>query len=265
VTKYLFAAWTSFRTHTTYRAEIVGSVLTTLFTLAVQVFLWQSLYRTSPQSLGVSADAMITYFIISSTIGLVLRNADMTWQMAEDVKQGVIATFICRPVFYPIHTFFRALGTSVFSFAFMGIPLAAAGALLFHLQPPASPAAALLAVLVSLGAFVVYFLIWFITGTMSFWVSELHWSVPGFINALMWFFSGSVIPLWIFPDWLRGIALVLPARFAYDLPLSIYIGRISPAEGVTGLGMEAAWIGALCGAAFLFWRAGTRKLAIHGG
>jgi ABC-type uncharacterized transport system permease subunit len=49
--KYLFAAWISFRTHTIYRAEIVLSVLSTLFTLAVQVFLWKSLYASSPDAM----------------------------------------------------------------------------------------------------------------------------------------------------------------------------------------------------------------------
>ncbi len=263
--KYLFVIWTSLRTHTIYRAEIIASVLTTLFTLAVQVFLWRSLYASSPNALGVSADAMITYFIISSTIGLVLRHTDTTWQTAEDVKQGVIATFICRPMGYPLYTLAGVLGRCVFSLLFMGAPLAVAGALLFHMQPPVSIAAALLAAVVSVGAFLVYFLIWFITGMMSFWLSELHWSVPSFINAFVWFFSGSAIPLWIFPGWLRGIALVLPARFAYDLPLSIYIGRSAPEEGLSGLGMEVAWIALLVLAAAAVWRAGTRRLAVHGG
>ena len=52
----------------------------------------------------------------------------------------------------------------------------------------------------------------------------------------MWLFSGSSIPLWIYP-----------------------------AEGIMGLLVECAWLGALSLAAYLILRAGTRKLVIQGG
>ncbi len=263
--KYLFTAWISFRTHTAYRAEIVMSVLSTLFTLAVQVFLWKSLYASSPDAMGVSGDAMVTYFIIGSTITLILRNADTTWQVSQDVKKGTITTSLCRPVPYPLQKLAGVAGGCLFSFLFTAVPLAVAGALLFHLQGPASPVATGLAVVVILAALFMYFLLWLITGMISFWVGEMPWALPSFINAVIWFFSGSAIPLWIYPSWLRRVADVLPGRFAYDLPLSLYIGRITTVEGLAGLGMEMAWIGCLALAAYGIWRAGTRKLAIQGG
>ncbi len=263
--KYLFAAWISFRTHTVYRAEIVLSVLSTLFTLAVQVFLWKSLYATAPGAMEVSGDAMVSYFIIGSAINLFLRNADTTWQVSQDVKKGTIATSLCRPVPYPLQTLAGAAGGCVFSLLFTAVPLAAAGALLFHLQAPASPIAAGLAFVVVLAALLMYFLLWLITGMISFWVGEMPWALPSFINAFIWFFSGSTIPLWIYPSWLRRVADVLPGRFAFDLPLSLYIGRITPAEGLAGLGMEMVWIACLALGAYGVWRAGTRKLAIQGG
>jgi ABC-2 type transport system permease protein len=265
MTKYLVAAWISFRTHTVYRVEIVLSVVSTLFTLAVQVFLWKSLYAGSPDAMGVSGDAMVTYFIIGSTITLVLRNADTTWQVARDVKKGVISSSLCRPWHYPLQTLAGVAGGCVFALLFTAVPLAAAGALLFHLQGPASPVAAGLAVVVVLAALLMYFLLWLITGMISFWIGEMPWAIPSFINAFVWFFSGSAIPLWIYPSWLRRVADVLPGRFAFDLPLSLYIGRITPAQGLAGLGMEMAWIGCLALGAYGVWRAGTRKLAIQGG
>jgi ABC-2 type transport system permease protein len=263
--KYLFAAWIAFRTATVYRAEVVLSVLSTLFTLAVQVFLWKSLYASSPDAMGVSGDAMATYFIIGSAITLFLRNADTTWQVSQDVKKGTITTSLCRPVPYPLQTLAGAAGGCLFSLLFAAVPLAAAGALLFHIQGPASPVAAVLAVVVVLAALLMYFLLWLITGMIAFWVGEMPWALPSFINAIIWFFSGSTIPLWIYPPWLRRVADVLPGRFAFDLPLSLYIGRITPAEGLAGLGMEMAWIGCLALGAYGVWRAGIRKLAIQGG
>jgi ABC-type uncharacterized transport system permease subunit len=147
----------------------------------------------------------------------------------------------------------------------MAVPLALVGALLFRLRPPASAAAAGLAVVMILAALLLYFLLWLITGMISFWIGEMPWAIPSLINAFVWFFSGAAIPLWIYPPWLRAVALGLPGRFAYDLPLSLYLGRTTPAQGLAGLGMETAWIGLLVLVAYGVWRAGTRRLAIQGG
>ncbi len=263
--KYLFAAWTSLRTHTIYRAEVVLGILSTLFTLAVQVFLWRSLYASAPQAMGASGDAMVTYFIVGSTIGMVLHNADRTWEVSQDVRTGVIAASLCRPAHYPLQQLAGALGGCGFSLLFMAVPLAVVGALLFHLEPPASAGAACLAIVISLVALLLYFLIWLLTGMIAFWIGEMPWAVPSFINAFVWFFSGAAIPLWIYPPWLRAVANVLPGRFAYDLPLSLYIGRTAPAQGLAGLGAEMAWIVLLALGAWGVWRAGTRRLAIQGG
>jgi ABC-2 type transport system permease protein len=262
---YLFVAWTTVKTHIIYRAEIVLGLLTTLFTLAVQVFLWKSLYAGSTGAMEVGIDGMVTYFIVGSAITLIIRNADTTWQVSQDVKKGVIATSLCRPVNYPLQALAGVAGSCLFSLVFTAVPLAVVGALLFHIQGPVSPVAAGLAVVVVLAALFMYFLLWLITGMISFWLTEMPWAVPSFINAFVWFFSGSAIPLWIYPPWLRGVADVLPVRFAYDLPLSLYIGRITPAEGLTGLAMEMAWIVFFGLLAYGVWRAGTRKLAIQGG
>ncbi len=263
--KYLFTAWTTFRTHTIYRAEVVMSILSTLFTLAIQVFLWKSLYGDGSAAAGENADAMVTYFIVGSVISLILRNTDTSWQVAEDVKKGVIATSLCRPWHYPLQTLAGAAGGCTFSFLFMAVPLAAVGALLFRLSPPASAAAAGLAALITLAAMLLYFLVWLITGMISFWIGEMPWAIPSLINAVVWFFSGAAIPLWIYPPWLRAAAAALPGRFAYDLPLSLYIGRTTPSQGLAGLGLEMVWIGLLALVAYGVWRAGTRRLAIQGG
>ena len=109
-----------------------------------------------------------------------------------------------------------------------------------------------------------YFLLWLITGMISFWVGEMPWASPVHLRFHL-VFLGEHHPPWIYPSWLRQVADVLPGRFAFDLPLSLYIGRITPAQGLAGLGMEMAWIGCLALGAYGVWRAGIRKLAIQGG
>jgi ABC-2 type transport system permease protein len=262
---YLHVTWTTLKTQLVYRTQVVLSVLTTLFSLTIQVFLWRSLYAASPQGLEVSLESMVTYFILASVVSLVLRYADVSWQMSDEVKRGVIAAYVVRPMGYPLHTLYEVFGRCAFSLVFQAAPLAVLGAVLFHMTAPSSALGLLVALVACAGAFFIYFLMGFATGLISFWLTELPWAVPNFINAFLWFFSGSMIPLWIYPPWLRAVAYALPARFAYDLPLSLYIGKTTPTQGLVSLATEAIWVVGLLLLVGLMWRAGTRKLTIQGG
>ena len=42
--------------------------------------------------------------------------------------------------------------------------------------------------------------------------------------------SGSIIPIWFFPDWLADILNLLPFVYIYQLPLDIYIGSATNDE-----------------------------------
>ena len=77
--------------------------------------------------------------------------------------------------------------------------------------------------------------------------------------------SGSIIPLWFFPDWFANILKALPFAYIYQLPLDIYIGKSSDAEVLQMMTIQAIWLAVLLLAFFIVSRRATRKVMIQGG
>jgi ABC-type uncharacterized transport system permease subunit len=77
--------------------------------------------------------------------------------------------------------------------------------------------------------------------------------------------AGSIIPLALFPDWLRAVALVLPFQSLAYTPISIYLGRISGAAICWGILTQLGWAAALAILTRLVWLRALRRLTIQGG
>ena len=79
------------------------------------------------------------------------------------------------------------------------------------------------------------------------------------------FFSGMIIPIAFFPDWLEVLAWALPFAAMIQAPVEVFLGH---AQGLTLVGLlalQAAWTLVLLGAGRALFAAGTRKLVLQGG
>ena len=77
--------------------------------------------------------------------------------------------------------------------------------------------------------------------------------------------SGSIIPVWFFPEKVANVLEALPFVYIYQLPLSIYIGKGDRAEQLRGMGIQFVWL-VLLAALFLYvQKRATRKVMVQGG
>ena len=83
--------------------------------------------------------------------------------------------------------------------------------------------------------------------------------------AVVSFFSGQVVPLWMFPDALRVVAEVLPLQAGYYIPMSIYIGTFSGPAAWSALGFQLLWAAVLALCARLAWGFVHKRLTVQGG
>jgi ABC-2 type transport system permease protein len=79
-------------------------------------------------------------------------------------------------------------------------------------------------------------------------------NVKGFIMKLL---SGSVIPLWFFPEGFQTVLEFLPFVNIYQLPLGIYIGQYTLGEMVRRTVLQMFW----CAALWLIFQAVQKKAA----
>ena len=95
--------------------------------------------------------------------------------------------------------------------------------------------------------------------TFSVW--GLGYAKIAVVNIL----AGTIIPLTLFPDWLRYIALALPFQGMAYTPLAIYVGQIEGSAIWSGILVQYAWGVGLILLTRLIWIKARRRIEIQGG
>ena len=136
--------------------------------------------------------------------------------------------------------------------------------LLFDINPPASLAAAIGFVASLVGAFLLAATLNYLVSLIAFWTFGLL-GVLYAQKALMDILAGTIIPLSLFPDWLRTIALALPFQGMAHVPLSIYIGTIEGADVWVEIFKQWAWVAGMLVFIRLIWIRASKMIVIQGG
>jgi ABC-2 type transport system permease protein len=99
---------------------------------------------------------------------------------------------------------------------------------------------------------------------LCFWTTNgvgLLWGQIAVMNVL----SGALIPLALFPDWLRPAVLALPFQAVVHTPVAIYLGDLTGEALLWALGGQRFWVVALWWLARLLWIPASRALTVQGG
>ena len=156
------------------------------------------------------------------------------------------------------------LGAAVSRLLIRGVPLVVVASLLIAVPQPAS-GPLFLWFLLSLGlSYVLMTSISYMVGLTSIWYMDFG-NFGLVVRATVVFLSGSVVPIWFFPEWFQRISSFLPFIYIYQFPLGIYIGKYSGAEILEGLATQLLWIavGVLCAVAM--WNLVKKKIVVQGG
>ncbi|MNK62675.1 hypothetical protein D3C87_818620 [compost metagenome] len=264
---YLAFTRLAFQRETTYRVDVLTSLLGVAARLYLLFALWTALYQSrgpdaAPE--GFTLPLIVTYSAVSLLYGLVVNSATESADQVEDkIRDGNIATDLFRPVRYPLTVMADGLGAMGFGLLQV-IPALLVLAPIIHLVAPPTPDAAALFVLSALLGIAVNFSMTLMLNLTAFWILETF----GIQMILRWVsmaLSGAVVPVWFFPGAFQAIALALPFQAIYSTPLSIYVGKLQGPTAWAFIGIQAFWVFALGGICALMWTRGVRKVVVQGG
>jgi len=249
-----------------YRLNFFLENIESIIFILVQLMVWISLFSSTKNETvaGKTLSDLITFTIVarfSSSITL----SNFSLNFSDSIKSGDISLSLIRPYPPRLIFIFKSVGNTLVNFITTGVPTVLI-ALFFlpFLKMPASPVHFLL------------FLLSLIFGlTLSICFELLAtvltlWRVPG--DFMEWYFSiffvllsGSIIPLWFFPNWLVVIAKMLPFQAAFFTPVQIYLGEYSISGIIDLFLIQMAWMMGLFLLLEILWRRGIRDLVILGG
>lgn len=261
--KYLSLALTAMQGAIAYRGATIFNIVAGLAQVAVLYYLWRTVLAATPEVGGFDWDRMRTYVLLAYGVNALLSFPAES-RLFGAIGSGQVAVELLRPTDYLRVQLAQALGSAVVEGGLSAALTLALGLAIFRIAPPASPGAALLfPVSVGLG-FLVKFLVSYLTGLLCFWTLNavgLLWARAAVTNIL----SGALIPLALFPDWLRAAALAAPFQAIIHTPLTIYLGEARGLALAGALASQAGWIVALWIVARLLWRPAVRTLTVQGG
>lgn len=262
MSRYLGYFRNSFVTGMAYRGDFWLRVLVTALAVSIQYYLWHAIYQSKAGPIaGYGMQEAITYVVIAASLASFLQTE---LSITRRMRDGSIATTLARPINWQVMVLSETAGTSLFTLVAVSFPVYL-GALYFGIiNPPSSPLHAA-AFVISLGlGFLVLFGWAYVLQILSFW-TKAGFGLIDIQATFVAFFSGALVPLAMYPGWLRSMAAVLPFQGIYSLPLTIYLGKVGPYGILPALAGQAGWALALALAGRMLWRKAMAELTVNGG
>ncbi len=243
-----------------YRAEFLIWLLTTTLPL-VMLALWIEVAREGPVG-GYSGADFVAYYLAAFIVRQ-LTGVWVAWDLNRDIKEGTISTRLLRPL-HPLWAY-AAENLAVLPLRLAIAFPVALGALFIAGRQSVTHDPVLLAFFAAaiLGGWLLSFGLMVIIGALAFFIDSTV-LVFEIWFALFTLCSGYLLPLALFPGWLRAPLAYLPFRALLGFPVELLVGRLGRPEAITGLLVEWAYVlASLALGAWVFQR-GTRRYQAFG-
>ena len=244
-----------------YRSEFIIWALTTNMPL-VMLALWSEVAREAP--VGRFGEKEFVAYFLATLVVRILTGSWVVWEMNTEIRQGDLAPRLLRP----LHPFIHYATDNLAAFplrAVFAIPVVVAGVFWVGRGHVATDAAhAIIAIVGVLGAWAVVFTAMLVVGSLGlFWESSL--ALYDLWLGLFFIFSGYLMPLALFPHWLRIVSWWLPFRYTLAFPVETMLGLESTEQALRSLVVQWAYVAGFLGLALLLWRRGLARYAVYGG
>ena len=250
----------SFRRHSTYRAAVFAGVLTNTVFGCVRAYVLLAVFAQRPEIGGYDATDAVTFTFI--TQGLIMATGGFQpLELGERIRTGDIALDLHRPVDLQAWWLISDLGRSAYHVLVRGAVPVVVGAVLFDLRWPAVTSIPAFIVALALGI-TVSFAIRYLSSLACFWIIDERGVT--FTTAIVgWLLSGLFLPLTLFPESIRDVALVQPWAMVMQTPIDIWLGKTNAASGTFFSASSGSVVLLVAGG--LVTRLAVRKVVVQGG
>ncbi len=222
-----------------YRAASFAAICTQLFWALLNVMILRAFYAEAAFAGPISLKQAIVFVWLGQALLQVIPWS-IDKEIEAQVKNGNIAYELIRPLHLYGLWFARSFALRSIPTLMRCLPIFLIGGLFFGLSAPISWAAG---ALFCLSLFLALFLSSSITTLV---LISLFWTISGEgVQRLMphftLLFSGTLVPLPLFPSWMQPFLNLQPFRGVMDIPCRLYTGVIPVSEALYYLGFQLVW------------------------
>jgi ABC-2 type transport system permease protein len=253
----------SLQRHLTYRAATIAGLVTNycfgIFRAAILV----ALYGSQQEVAGISIQEAVTYAALTQAI-IGYLSLFHWFDLMATIHTGDIASDLLKPMDYFQYWLAQDLGRAVINFLFRGVTIILAYELIFNLTWPKNPTQWIFLGASLILSWVISFSWRFLINLSAFWSPNAR-GIIRFFFVLSWFFSGFLMPLRFFPDWVRTISYLTPFPHMLNTVTEIFLNILTGAELVMVIIQQMFWVLFLIVAGQLVYKTGVKRLVIQGG
>ncbi|RPJ27834.1 MAG: hypothetical protein EHM33_06645 [Chloroflexi bacterium] len=246
-----------------YRFGFLFSIGGNLIYMSITYFLWRSIYQNRETLRGLTFNETYIYVALGSAVFILLKTY-VDWQMSFDIREGMVATYLIKPIDFQLYELFTSLGFFLMSLSAITIPTILLMVFAFRIEIPLGIGLALFPFSLIL-AYLLSFCFDYFIGLLGFY-TESVWGLSITKEIIITVLSGALIPLQFFPEAIQKILLWLPFQAIYYTPLTMVAQSTLGWETfLPMLGVQLFWVIALFALTRLFYNQAIKVLRISGG
>src|SRR3954466_1315906 len=237
-----------------------------LIPLAGTVFLWRAVFDEKGAGMrGYDYGSMIYYYLLMILVSNLVTPTEDEWQIASDIREGQINSFLTKPLSYLAYRFSIFLsGRLVYTLVTI-LPIA----LIFfcfreYLTVPSDPLTWICAIISLLMCAMIQFFITYSIAMMAFWILEIS-TIVFIVYSFEYFLGGQMFPVDIMPAPVQAVMKWLPFYYELFCPIAIFLGRLKGAAVFEAMAIQTGWLIATWAMARLMWRRGLGHYQAVGG
>jgi ABC-2 type transport system permease protein len=245
-----------------YRSQVTLWMLTDIVPSIIMPFVWIAGLNGRTNIRGFGPAQLVMYYLTMTFISNFIV-AHVQWEMARDIKEGILSKFLLYPFSYLRYQYLGNVAYRLMR-CVLFLPFAVIWFVIFHRYMGVAALGDLHVgyefwLTLGLGHLVAF---WFAAalGTLGFFFIETQALYFGYY-ILLAVFSGQLAPYGLLPPGLRMVAEWTPFRYTLSFPLEVLNGRVHGDAFWTGVLFQAAWLALLWTLAQVGWRAGTKRYA----
>jgi ABC-2 type transport system permease protein len=244
-----------------YRAELLIWILSTTMPL-VMMPLWLAVTRGGPVQ-GMSSKDVVAY-VLATFITRQMTTCWVSWQINWEVRQGTLSARLLRPV-SPLVAYAMEHLTSLPMRLVIALPITVTFLVVLAGDSLPHTVALWALTLASLvGAWVLTFFVHVSIGALSLFLQSSIRVMDVWFAGFM-VFSGYLIPLRMFPPWVREFVDWLPFRYQLGVPVELLTSAHALPEALSLVARQWGFALLAVTVALLLWKRGVTRFSAYGG
>jgi ABC-2 type transport system permease protein len=211
---------------------------------------------------GLSRGDFVAYYLVLILVNQ-LTYAQTNWTVGDMIREGLLSTWLLRPLPALYHVLASELAGKVVYMVFI-VPVSALLAVWLRPELHTNWLNGGLFVLALLLAWGLRFFWGYGLALLAFWAARAD-ALLAVQDTLVFLLAGMVAPVSLLPPVMQTTARLLPFWYMVGFPVEIVTGHLRPGEILSGLALQLVWLAVAVSLSTLAWQRGLRRYSAVGG